>query len=81
MTNDEIYLWLGGWLENDRCWWHPPECVASFPIEDAVPMAKRDEDRGLRLSYRDLDRYHRKVGLGGVPRSLYDELNEHLKPQ
>ena len=59
MTEREQYEYLceGGWLQNDRGWWHPPNCVASWPLRKAIKMAKRDEERGLRMSTGDVMRY------------------------
>jgi hypothetical protein len=39
MNDPETYLWLGGWLEHSGRW-HPPHCLASFTVTDAVHMAK-----------------------------------------
>ena len=44
------YLEDGGWIENHRGWWHPPSCLASWPIGEAYVMAKKDEHNGLRMS-------------------------------
>lgn len=33
------YLEDGGWIENHRGWWHPPSCLASWPIGEAYVMA------------------------------------------
>ena len=48
------YLIDGGWLENIRGWWHPPSCLASWPLDQAYKMAKRDEERGLRMTPREV---------------------------
>ena len=53
------YLTEGGWIQNRHGWWHPPNCIASFPLEQAMEMAKRDEDRGLRMSREEVDEYLR----------------------
>ncbi len=45
------YLRAGGWLENRRSWWHPPSCLASWPLDEAFEMAKRDEERGTRKEH------------------------------
>ncbi len=63
MTDDERYLWLGGWLKNDNFgWWHPPNCLASFPIATALKMARKDEKAGLRMSINEVKEYHQEVG-------------------
>ncbi len=51
------YLWDGGWLQGSRGWWHPPSCMASWPIEEAYAMAKRDEADGRRMSAEDVKEY------------------------
>ena len=57
------YLWWGGWLENRNGWWHPPSCLASWPLGEAYDAAKRDEAKGHRMTPRQLLEYHRDVGL------------------
>ena len=54
MTDNERYLRLGGWLQGDSGWWHPPSCLASWPEHEAVEIAKRDEARGLRMTENEL---------------------------
>ncbi len=44
------YLIAGGWVQNAWAWWHPPHCLASFPLEQAHKMAREDERRGLRMT-------------------------------
>lgn len=44
------YLWNGGWLQNSRGWWHPPSCLASWPLSEAFEMAKNDEEKGVRMT-------------------------------
>lgn len=51
------YLIDGGWLENLRGWWHPPSCLASWPLPEAYKMAKRDEERGLRMTPEEVSQY------------------------
>jgi hypothetical protein len=63
MIDKVMYLWRGGWLENGRGWWHPPNCLAAWPIDEAYKMAKNDEERGLRMTPEDTIEYHREVGL------------------
>jgi hypothetical protein len=53
----EAYLRGGGWIQNDRGWWHPPNCLASWPVDAAVEMARRDEKRGLRMDRREVEEY------------------------
>lgn len=57
------YLWKGGWIENNGGWWHPPSCTASWPLNEAFEMAKRDEERGLRMSVEQCRDYHRSLGV------------------
>lgn len=59
MTDQEKrdYLWDGGWMQNNNGWWHPPSCLASWPLDEAYEMAKRDEDRGLRLTAKEVMEY------------------------
>jgi len=58
MTNDEQYLRDGGWEQDERGWWYPPHCMASFPHDDAMRMAKEDERRGLRMSSEEVKAYY-----------------------
>ena len=38
------FLRQRGWFTNDfNGWWHPPSCLASWPLREAYEMAKRDE--------------------------------------
>lgn len=39
----ERYIRGGGWIQNGRGWWHPPSCLASWPLDQAYLMAKDDE--------------------------------------
>jgi hypothetical protein len=55
----ETYLRTGGWFQNDRGWWHPPNCLASWPIDEAVEMARKDEIRGTRISQQEAEEYLR----------------------
>lgn len=66
MSEDEIYLRLGGWLASNSGWWHPPSCLASWPIDEAVAMAKKDEASGMRMSRGELRAYLLDVGMGNV---------------
>lgn len=68
-----MYLWRGGWLENASGWWHPPNCLASWPIHEAYDMAKRDEKDGLRMTPEQTIEYHREMGLcrGNVDTAIY----------
>lgn len=66
MNRDETYLWLSGWLQNERGWWHPPHCLAAWPVDEAVEAARRDEQRGRRMSFDELRAYHAELGLGGA---------------
>ena len=60
----EDYLRSGGWLQNDRSgWWHPPSCLASWPLREAFAMAKRDEKSGQRMTSEEVAEYHREIGL------------------
>lgn len=70
LGEDERYLRLGGWMTNDRGWWHPPSCLASWPIEEAVRMARDDEARGLRMNDAELRRYLKSVGVQSVEEYL-----------
>ncbi len=51
----ETYLRDGGWICNG--WWHPPYCLASWPLDEAYEMAKRDEDNGLRMTKQEVADY------------------------
>jgi hypothetical protein len=53
----EEYLSTGGWLQNNSGWWHPPSCLASWPLDEAVKMAKSDEKRGRRMSPEKVEVY------------------------
>lgn len=44
------YLFGGGWLQGNSGWWHPPNCLASWPLVEAYEAAKRDEAKGIRMS-------------------------------
>jgi len=56
--NDKItYLSDGGWTCNRHMWWHPPNCLASWPIDEAYDMAKRDEAKGMRMSPEEVRKY------------------------
>jgi hypothetical protein len=39
----EECLRAGGYLQNRRGWWHPPSCLASWPLREAYTMAQKDE--------------------------------------
>lgn len=51
------YLWDGGWLQNINGWWHPPSCLASWPLNEAYEMAKKDEAKGLRMTPDEVKAY------------------------
>lgn len=51
------YLWAGGWFQSNSGWWHPPNCLASWPIDEAFAMAKRDDGRGLRMTAEEAKDY------------------------
>lgn len=53
----EHYLRGGGWLRNDRGWWHPPHCTASLPLFQAHTMAIEDESHGLRMTEAEVAEY------------------------
>ncbi len=55
MNQDEQaeYLAKGGWYQNRSRWWHPPNCTASFPLDQAYRMALDDARRGLRVESGD----------------------------
>ena len=55
ISDMQQYLWAGGWMQNMQGWWHPPNCLASWPIEEAYEMAMRDESAGLRITRDELD--------------------------
>jgi hypothetical protein len=55
----EQYLIDGGWIQNGRGWWHPPSCLASWPLDQAYLMAKEDERKGLRMSKEEVEAYLR----------------------
>ncbi len=63
MTDKAMYLWRGGWLENARGWWHPPSCLAAWPLDEAYAIAKKDEASGLRMTPAECMEYHADVGL------------------
>lgn len=73
------YLWLGGWLENSIGGWHPPHCTAGFRIDVAYRMAKRDEERGLRMTLPALVEYHEYVGLKPGPLAEYEQLAKSME--
>lgn len=76
------YLWARGYLENNRGWWHPPSCVAAWPIDEAYKMARRDS---RHMSATELMDYHREVGIRVTEeyrefyKSQVAEANEHDK--
>lgn len=45
----EEYLTARGWLQNTSGWWHPPLCLASWPLQEAFEMAHDDEQRMLHV--------------------------------
>lgn len=51
------YLCDGGWICNLRGWWHPPSCLASWPIHEAYEMAKKDEAKGARMTPAEVAEY------------------------
>lgn len=51
------YLWDGGWLINQPRWWHPPSCLASWPLDEAYQMAKKDEASGQRMKPEEVAEY------------------------
>lgn len=55
------YLWDGGWLINYDGWWHPPHCLASWPLDEAYKMALREEAKGLRMSAEEVADYIKGV--------------------
>jgi len=60
MTESDIaekYLRDGGWLQNFRGWWHPPNCLASWPLDQAVKMARDDEAKGTRMTSEEVIQY------------------------
>ncbi len=56
----EQYLRDGGWIQNSRGWWHPPSCLASWPLDQAYLMAKEDERKGARMSKEEVEAYLKK---------------------
>jgi hypothetical protein len=58
-SDKEQYLIDGGWIQNGRGWWHPPSCLASWPLDQAYLMAKEDERKGLRMSKEEVEAYLR----------------------
>lgn len=55
----ERYIRDGGWIQNGRGWWHPPNCLASWPLYEAYLMAKDDERKGMRMSQGEVKDYLR----------------------
>ena len=56
----EAYLWLSGWMTNDHSGrWHPPACLANWPIDQAFAMAKETGP----MTRADLREYHRSCGM------------------
>jgi hypothetical protein len=53
------YLIDGGWIQNGRGWWHPPSCLASWPLDQSYLMAKEDERKRLRMSKGEVVSYLR----------------------
>jgi hypothetical protein len=43
-----------GWVKNERGWWHPPSCVAAWPLDEAWEM--HIEALGDMLAQRPDDR-------------------------
>ena len=39
----EAYLRSQDWFQNDRGWWHPPDCLAAWPMAEAFDMAQKAE--------------------------------------
>lgn len=58
-SGKEQYLIDGGWIQNGRGWWHPPSCLASWPLDDAYRMAKQDERNGIRMNKEEVEAYLR----------------------
>lgn len=77
MSRDETYLWLGGWLQNPHAWWHPPHCLASWPVDEAVEAARRDEQRGRRMTLDELRAYHAEFKLGWTDDDYQQILEEY----
>jgi len=57
VTDNERYLRLGGWIQGNGGWWHPPSCLASWPENEAIEMARRDEANGRRMTETELRQY------------------------
>lgn len=57
ITEKQQYLLAGGWLQNYQGWWHPPSCMASWPLDEAYDFAKRDEASGYRLTPEQVKEY------------------------
>ncbi len=55
-----VFLREGGWIENHNGWWHPPSCLASWPLGEAYAMAKRDEAQGARMTPEQVQEYLRQ---------------------
>lgn len=71
------FLLLAGYLENGHGWWHPPSCLASWPIHEAFEMAQRHKER---MTYEDLVQYYRDVGAKTISRTTYDQWVKDAEP-
>ena len=56
-TDKRQYLFDGGWIQNYNGWWHPPSCLASWPLGEAYEMAKKDEREGSRMTPDEVAEY------------------------
>jgi hypothetical protein len=43
-------LEANGWFRNDMDWWHPPSCLASWPLDRAWQMCLNDIKRDSALA-------------------------------